>query len=297
MGTIIQATALYSDSTPEESVVCSARAAERCLEAAGLERDDVELLVNTGVYRERNTVEPALATLIQKRLGANKDPPLNAQGNRTFSFDLLNGPSAFLNAIEVAGAMLKNRRFKNALIVSSDVHPSVKVIPDSPFAQVGSAVLLRHTDNENEGFKKLAFKTTSMTDFGFRFYVALRQAGREGRHSLTIKTVSDYVKRLRDFAAQTANEFLRANAVGKSDITHIVCSLPTPSFAHEVAEALSLSSRLVVSEYRDFGDAHSSSLAASYHAAKSRRLFHQGDKILFISAGAGLTCGCALYYV
>ena len=297
MGTIIQATAVDSESAPTPSVECSARAAARCLATAGLQKADVELIINTGVYRERNIGEPALATLIQKQLGANVDPILGPQSSRTFSFDLLNGPGAFLNAIEVAGAMLKNRRFKNALIVANDVHPSVKSVPGFPFAQVGSAVLLKHTDDENEGFKKLAFKTTAETDLGFRSYVNLRDAGRDARHVVTIEMDEGYVKRLKEFVAKTADELLRSHAGNGSAVTHILCSLPTPSFGHEVAEALSLPPERVASRYEDFADAHSSSLAASYHTAKSRQVFRRGDKILFISAGAGLTCGCGLYYV
>jgi 3-oxoacyl-[acyl-carrier-protein] synthase-3 len=64
-------------------------AAKSCLHAAGRDADDVDLLVNTGIYRDKNLGEPALAALIQEDVGANPEEPHdNARG--TFSFDIAN---------------------------------------------------------------------------------------------------------------------------------------------------------------------------------------------------------------
>ena len=46
-------------------------AAKTCLQRAGREPDDVDLLINTGIYRDKNLAEPALAALIQEDIGAN----------------------------------------------------------------------------------------------------------------------------------------------------------------------------------------------------------------------------------
>lgn len=298
MGTVIRATAVHAEPSQIASTTCSAKAAERCLSAAGLGAGDVDLLISTGVYRERNLAEPALAALIQRELGANPDPSLDERGNRTFSFDLMNGPVGILNAVQVAGAMLAGGRYRNVLVVSNDVHPSVKPDPGFPFSQVGTAVLLGRSDASGRGFQRLAFRTTARTDPGFRGVINLAEdrGGRTAREFIRIEVEPQYFARLREFTVETVRDFLRGPTSGAPEVTHLVCSRPTASFPEEVASALCLPPRVAVCDGVE-GDAHSSYLAAAYHAAQARRAFAPGDTVLFVGAGAGLSCGCALYRV
>jgi 3-oxoacyl-[acyl-carrier-protein] synthase-3 len=295
MGTVIRASGVHTEPTPVASTTCSARAAERCLASAGVRKADVDLLVNTGVYRENNMAEPALAALIQRELGANPDPFLDDQGTRTLAFDLLNGPTALLNAVQVAGAMLANGRYRNVLVVSNDVHPSVKPSAGFPFAQVGTAILLGRSDEPDMGFQHLTFRTTARTDPGFRSVISMTpdRCGNSARGHIQIDVEPSYLERLREFTVSTVREFLRERAKGV-EVTHVVCSRPIESFGEEVAAALSLGA-VVCNGVQ--GDAHSSYLAAAYHSAQSKLVFKRGDTILFIGAGAGLSCGCALYRV
>ena len=297
MGTLIRASAVHTEPIPIASITCSARAAERCLEAAGVRKGDVDLLVSTGVYRENNLVEPALAALIQRELGANPDPFLDDQGNRTFAFDLMNGPVGLLNAVQVADAMLTNGRYRNVLVVSNDVHPSVKATPGFPFAQVGTAILLGRSEEPDVGFRDLAFRTSARTDPGFRGVINLNEdrGGAAPRSFIRIDVEPRYVERLREFTVGTVREYLREHAEG-AQVTHVVCSRPTESFGEEVVAALSLPAGVMVCDGVQ-GDAHSSYLAASFHVACSKRAFKRGDTVLFIGAGAGLSCGCGLYRV
>jgi 3-oxoacyl-[acyl-carrier-protein] synthase-3 len=297
MSALIRASAVHTEPAPIESVACAARAAERCLAAAGIRSSDVELLINTGVYRERNLSEPALAALIQTEIGANLDPILDNQGSRTFSFDLMNGSVGFLNAAQVAGAMLANGRYRNALIVSNDVHPSVKPAAGFPFSQAGAAVLLEPREEPEAGFQHFAFRTTDRTDMGFRSYFSLNDCrGSEAHNLIKIEAEAEYASRLMEFTVSTVRRFLRERTIKCTEITHIICSRPTASFGFEVTVALSLPPDMILCDGAK-DDLHSSSLAAAYHAAQERGQFKRGDAILFIGAGAGLSCGCALYRI
>ena len=70
-------------------------AAKDCLHRAGCHPDELDLVVNAGVYRDRNLGEPALAALIQDDIGANPEDP-HAGGHGTFSFDIANGACGML---------------------------------------------------------------------------------------------------------------------------------------------------------------------------------------------------------
>lgn len=297
MGTMIRATAVHTEPAPIPSTTCSARAAERCLASAGIRTAEVDLIINTGVYRENNLAEPALAALIQRELGANPDPFTGDPTSRTLAFDLMNGPVGILNAVQVAGAMLAIGRYRNVLVVSNDVHPSVQPTPDFPFTQVGAAVLLGRSPEPEVGFERLAFRTTDRTDPGFRGLISLTEdrGGSSPRSFIRVEVGPEYVERLREFTVSTVRDYLREHAAA-AKVTHVVCSRPSATFGEDVAAALSLSPRAVVCNGVE-GDAHSSYLAAAYHRAHSNRVFSRGHTILFIGAGAGLSCGCALYNV
>jgi 3-oxoacyl-[acyl-carrier-protein] synthase-3 len=297
MGTIIRTTAIYSEKNPISSVKCSCKAIEHCIASAGIDKVDIDLIINTGIYREKNIAEPAMATLIQKESGVNLDPILKFEGNSTFSFDLKNGPVGILYAIQVADAMLRTGKIRNALIVSNDVHPSTEHIPDFPFTQVGSAMLLEQSDNRNKGFTKLMFKTSDSTHAGFNSYLDIFQAGHEGRNIVTVKKDKDYINDLLEFTVRTVGEFIGEYADNGSAVNHIICTLPVKTFGRDLAKRLGIPEERVVSPYEEYGDPHTSSLAVAYHIVRHKGILSQGEKILFIGAGAGLTCACGLYCI
>jgi len=279
------------------SVKCSSQAAEQCIASAGIDKVDIDLIINTGIYREENIAEPAMATLIQKKTCINLDPVLKFEGNSTFSFDLKNGPAGILYAIQVADGMLRTGKIRNALIVSNDVHPSLKLIPDFPFAQVGSAVLLEQSYNGDKGFTKFMFKTSDSAHADFNSYVDIYQTGHEGRNIMTFNKDKDYINDLLEFTVRTASEFIDKYANNGSAVKHIICNKPSKAFGRDLVERLGIPEEQLIRIYDEYGDPHTSSLAVTYHIARHKGLLKQGEKILFIGAGAGLTCACGLYRI
>ena len=121
-------------------------AARTCLEHAGKEPGDVDMLINAGIYREDSMGEPALAALVQEDIGANRgQPPVGGHG--TFSFDLLNGTCGVLSAIQVQAGLLRSGVIRLGAIVTSDVEPSLKDSGSAPFRPTGGALLLGWDDS------------------------------------------------------------------------------------------------------------------------------------------------------
>ncbi|MBN9635564.1 MAG: 3-oxoacyl-ACP synthase, partial [Actinobacteria bacterium] len=65
MGTVIDRLAVTSGGwrNRHSALRLAVAAARTCLNEAGTDPDDVDLLVNAGIYRDRNLAEPALAAL------------------------------------------------------------------------------------------------------------------------------------------------------------------------------------------------------------------------------------------
>ena len=122
-------------------------AATLCLERAGREAGDLDLLVNAGLYRDANTAEPALATIIQEDIGANPDVHPRS-GHGTFSFDILNGGCGVVTAARLVETFVGHGTARHAMIVAGDVDPSPRTSRHFPFSPAGGAMLVGHEDQE-----------------------------------------------------------------------------------------------------------------------------------------------------
>jgi 3-oxoacyl-[acyl-carrier-protein] synthase-3 len=127
----------------EGSVDLCVRAAQAGLAGAGIDAGDIDVLIHTGVYRDRNICEPAMAPFVQERIGANSSSPSRSGGERsTFSFDLNNGVCGWLNALQIGDGLLSSGRARRVLVVTADVDPAPRVSSGLGFAPGGAAVVL-----------------------------------------------------------------------------------------------------------------------------------------------------------
>jgi 3-oxoacyl-[acyl-carrier-protein] synthase-3 len=115
-------------------------AAKGCLGSAETAPSEIDLLINAGIYRDRNLGEPALAAIIQDDIGANpEDPHSDAHG--TFSFDIANGACGVLTALQIADGFLRSHTISRALVVASDADPGRGASERFPFSPAGAALL------------------------------------------------------------------------------------------------------------------------------------------------------------
>src|SRR5512146_448246 len=78
-------------------------AARSCLDRAHRRSEDLDLLINAGIYKDRNVAEPALASIIQEDIDANiGGTPARLGHHGTFSFDVLNGGCGVITAAQLA---------------------------------------------------------------------------------------------------------------------------------------------------------------------------------------------------
>src|SRR6266567_4127681 len=111
-------------------------AIEESVTRAGVTPNDIGLLLNAGLYRDRVLGEPALAALIQADVGANREDP-HAGVHGTFSFDVANGTCGVLTALQIADGFLQAGTVERAVIVASDADPGHHLAPGFPYAPTG----------------------------------------------------------------------------------------------------------------------------------------------------------------
>lgn len=298
MGVFIRSTGV-SKACQHSSIANAVEAAQRCLDCTGIDLSAVDLLINIGVYRDDNIMEPSIAALIQQRLELNPDPVLNDFNARTFSFDLMNGAAGFLNAVHVAGALLDGGAYQNALIVSGDVHPSREWKAGFPFSSVGAAMLLGKTQNEYEGFGPVAARTTTENGYvGYLAQGALADFGISGREHGVFSPQDDYKLAFFECLVGAIDQFLQQAAIARDDIDVLVTSQLGAGFPQQVARALGLKRHCIVADvFEQWGDTHTSAPALCLHELMAAGRIKPGQGVLVALVGSGISTTCCFYRV
>ena len=292
MSAIIKATGVSTDGKIGSSIAHAAIAAKSCLENAGIDVSEIDLLINVGVYRDANMVEPAMAALVAKEIGLNLDYVKFPTKKAALSLDLMNGGCGILNAIQVASAFLTVDRGQSILIVSSDAHPSGHVnVPGFPYATMGAAMLLQHDASDGRGFGRLQVRDSNDGFVGREGLLV--EDGPHGRDRVSVHTDEGYAERLVELARDAVRDYVVAERLDMTK-TLLVTSQVTPRFGAALAAQLKVADAATV-RVDVGGDPHTSALTLGYHLAEQGGQTARFEQILFVAAGAGLTTACTIY--
>jgi 3-oxoacyl-[acyl-carrier-protein] synthase-3 len=275
-------------------------AVRACLEHAGKEPGDVDMLINAGVYREDNMGEPALAALIQEDIGANLgQPPVGGHG--TFSFDLINGTCGVISAIQLESGLLRSGVIRLGAIVTSDVDPHLEDPGTAPFRPAGGAMLLGWDDTD-AGFTDFAAETypeyqdlfTSGLVWQERRGLRLSRRA-AGRSQMVIDARPGYHARLADCAEESAHRFLRRLGMGIGEVDLLVPAPSSPDFLDTLRVRLGIPGDRVAYVAEDLAGAYTAGPIAALQAAIRSGRLGEARNTLVLAAGAGITVALALY--
>jgi 3-oxoacyl-[acyl-carrier-protein] synthase-3 len=246
---------------------------------------DIDLLVNAGIYRDRNLGEPALAAMIQEDIGANPEKP-HADAHGTFSFDVSNGTCGVLTALQIVDGFLKSHAIDRALVVSSDADPGHGMSEHFLFTPTGAALLCDWTDDDF-GLDRVHW--VNVPDDGEHFSATVGLVDR--RNVLRFSSADSVDESFAAAAARAVGECLRESGLRLEDVDAIAAAPARPRYRADLAALLGVpAARITVAEDENM---HTASLAAAFdHAAQG---LQSGDRVLLVAAGAGITAGAALY--
>jgi 3-oxoacyl-[acyl-carrier-protein] synthase-3 len=292
MGTIIDcATVAHASWRSRHSALRIAVAAARaCLDAAACRPTDLDLLINAGIYRDRNLGEPALAALIQEDVGANpEDPHPGAHG--TFSCDVANGVCGPLTALQIVDGFLRSGAINRALVVASDADPGHHLTEEPfPFAGAGGALLCHCTDDDS-GFGPFCWANSPDRSESFRATVTYH----DGRNRLRIEACDAADDMSAALAAKVALESLDRASINLDAVGLVLAAPARASFVDGLSSHLGVP-REHIAVARD-DHIHTAALIAAFHDADAAGRLQPGTTVLFVAAGSGITAGAARYRV
>lgn len=298
MGTTIKATAVSINGFTS-SIDLAVEAGNECIETSGIDKTDIEVLISIGVYRDDNIMEPAIAPLIQQRLGINPDPVELGTMKFTFCFDLYNGACGFVNAMQVADSIIKSGQAKNVLIVSADAHPSKLRRDDFPFTLVGAAVLLTDGGDSKKGFTNYFINTSGNGYQGFVGgcdILARKYGSISGKEHIELKQDRGFHEALHEFTTQSALYYIERHDIDLNTVKFLIASQPENGFAQRIYRTIGLHAVTnIVDLYSEHGNPHTSSLPLGFHKLVESGALQESDNVLFVATGSGLTSAFAMY--
>jgi len=267
---------------------------EKCLAESGYDRNDIELFMFSGLTRTGAISEPAIATMIAGDLKMNDDVQSQTD-KKTLAFDVYNGSLAFLNACQIATQMVQAGRFRNAMVVASEVEQNRDTTPEVQLGlHVGaSAAIFDHGGDPDAGFGKFEFAYYPEY-FNARFaqgsYV-------DGKACLQLDLAPNLHELYLSCVKEPVEKLLKRERLDTSQIDLLLPPQFSTDFNLKLADLLGLPADKVIDlKATPDDDLFSSALPYSMQHAQQSGLCKSGNIGLIINVGAGLQVGCATYY-
>lgn len=283
------------------SIELSAKAAKQCVAAAGIDPCDIGLLINTGIYRHKNTGEPAIAAIIQNRIGANTakrkegNSPIDTNKS-TFSFDLNNGGCGWMTAIQITDSFLQTGEIINGMIVTGDSEPFKGLSEKFRFESAAAAIILSKTEGSG-GFS--FFRSYSYTDHNKEFISNTHfghMKGRLGRNNiLSVGQQESYPDSCIERSFESLNKYLSETGLQLSEIDLIISSQSPDGFIPGLKKRTGLYEKLVETGMPGNKELHTAGPAFALKKIWDDKRFSSSKNILFLTVGAGINISFALY--
>lgn len=273
------------------SIDLQVKAAQECLEGSGVHPREVGILINAGVYREGNIVEPAIASFIQRRIGANVE--LDGTPG-TFSFDLSNGGCGMLTGMMVADGFIRSGLTRHGLVLGGDAEPGVGGTDGFEYAPAASAVLLS-AGGEDDGL--VAFRTDDDTRLLDSYRGRVEWVAHRRPHVQLLMHVADtYVDECLEAAVRALDAFLDESGLAAADVDLLVPSQSPPGFVAGLSERTGLGDR-VVDVTGEYGNVHTAGVGMALGSLVRDGRLGAARTVVLLSVGAGIATSLALYRV
>lgn len=276
---------------PASSLELSCRAAERSLAGSSHDRNAIDLLIYSGVYRTDFVVEPAIAAMIAGQLGIN-DSFDSLDRPRTLAFDVVNSGVGFLNACFLAGQLIQCRKSRAAMVLASEVeNASLFRGVRRGVTETASAMILDQSP-DGMGFGRFLFR--SFTDHIDA--LSCSTSSQAGAASLSVVKHPRLEDHYVECVLRVIPDLLALEGLDLPDIALFLPPQLSSGSIDKLSAELKVDRGRFVHVSGAGEDLFTSSVPYAFDAVRCRGLARPGDVGLIITAGAGIEVGCAIYY-
>ena len=271
----------------DDEITAAVRAAWSCLSHSEYDAGDIDLLLFTGVYRQKFLSEPALATLVANKLGITGALESGVR-SRFLAFDVLNGALGCLTATWIACNLINTGEVRVAMIVNAECVQHQKRNDKLGLVDAASAIILDRGDGSN-GFEAFSFRSEFA---GQDSYATTANWTGGGAARLGVEGDPERGRAAAlPFLADTFQAHLESTGLERGSIDVLIGPQAASGYGSQVADALELPDDKVVD--LEYGAIYSSALPFGL-----RRVWDNatpGQQVAILDFASGMQIGCATY--
>jgi 3-oxoacyl-[acyl-carrier-protein] synthase-3 len=268
----------------------AARAALKAMQRAEVTAEQIDLIIVATITPDMPF--PSTACLVQQKIGAT----------RAAAFDLEAACSGFIYALEIAQQFIMSRTYDTVLVIGAEKLSSIVDWQDRNtcvlFGDGAGAAILRNRPNAHGLLTAVMGADGNKSDLLF-------MAGGGSRCPATAESVAGRQHYLRMEGKETFKNAVQAMQTAAEeamrrceiDISRIKCIIPHQAnrrIIDAVGERLGARPEQIFVNLHKYGNTSAASVAIALDEAVQSGCVHQGELILLIVFGAGLTWGAAV---
>lgn len=273
----------------EFTYMLSARAAEKALDMAGLDPEEIDLIVVGTI--SSHMLMPSTACFVQKEIGASK----------AFAYDLNAACSGFLYSLDLADKYIQADPTKKILVIGAETLSTRVNWEDRNtcilFGDGAGAAVVGHTDDKN-GF----LGADLYSDGGLWNLLYMHSP-----HSLNKELVvpenngahivmegREVFKHAVRAMSDAVNGLLERMNINIDEIQLIIPHQANIRILNKLKERLALPDEKVIVNVSEYGNTSAASIPIALDEANREGRINKDDNILFCSFGGGFTWGAGL---
>ncbi len=267
-------------------------AAERALEAAGIERSDIDLIIVATMTPDMPT--PSTACLVQSKMGLSN----------VTSFDLQAACSGFVYALSVANSMLLSGNFKQALVIGAEKMSSILDFNDRTtcvlFGDGAAAAILAVTARTDTigilgslGGADGSNPSLLYQPGGGSAMPATLESIKTHQHFLKMNGKEIFKSAVR-VMGQASMDLIQQHGYAPQDLDLVIPHQANMRIIESLAKRLNIPLEKFHNNLDRYGNTSAASVPIALDEALRAGRIQSGDLVLLVAFGAGLTWASAL---
>ncbi|WP_411346067.1 beta-ketoacyl-ACP synthase III [Paenibacillus sp. WLX1005] len=265
-------------------------AAIKAIETAGLTAADLDLIVVATITPDMSF--PSTACILQDKLGAKK----------AAAFDLSAACSGFVYALGAATSMLQMGMYKNALVIGADTLSRITDYTDRNtcvlFGDGAGAVVIGEV-GEGRGFKAFDLGAEGA---GGELLKLPAGGSRTPASADTLEAKQHFIqmsgREVFKFAVKVMNkateDVLNKAGISKDDIDLFIPHQANVRIINSAMERLNLTEDRVMINVQKYANTSAASIPLALVEAVEEGRIQEGDKVVMVGFGGGLTWGASV---
>jgi 3-oxoacyl-[acyl-carrier-protein] synthase III len=264
-------------------------AAEACLAQAPCRRQDIGMLLFTGVFKSGFLAEPSYASILAGKLFPG--PRSGAGDPAALAFDLHDGPNGFLTACEILRTMVGRRRLRAGLVIAAEFDDNrlLDGYPTLGIAEIASAAVIMGPGSPGAQVGDCQF-------FTFDEYADSFRADAMGVKPVHVcfQACANYQASLRACVGRAIRAYLARTGRKLADFDQFYFPQISPEFLDALGHDLDIAPERIADVTLAGKDLYTSSLPCILENSIRAGLGGSGKVCLAVSAGPGINVGCAV---